>query len=923
MTNPNDSNSNIGSLRLALNRDDVDADVEIDEPRLARTDLWDSLCSELADQFVLAVERLAADIDDRGELYGLITAAGLPEDVASFATTVAGPHKEAARSQIDDWAKLGRGGIGIDANGGGLEDVTEVLRLLDVAGHSPRVKLSLPLAWSDAGQTRRSRWLSFVTSLSASLSITLSLSRLDMRQIVEQHNEEIPASTVSHARQTALTGVAPIESAATNALEDLGDESPHWRVLAVLSENAAESVAVADLSSHMYLADVSRSAVSKRVTRLVDLRLVERITVDGQKHVQLLPAGAYALSEVRCGDTASQPDLNPSSGSDQTGSVNDPRNNNGITVDPQTRSGETPPHSSAEAASVTADAPPSRSTQQTDWMRADAHHAAVAATRDVDIAVCDDVLTASDHSADLGISKNGNEIVVSFEASRTMARTGARLALSLADNRLMIPILDDIDEDDDFAGLVESDPVVLRLARQIGWLSDRDESGAALANRLKAAREEILDLLSDLGHGDNFDSGIAQELTRKAHGLAGTLTHLYEMAGYEVIRSIEIRDLKRNWKKPESLITWIANQQAICSRYGHYPLFRVQIDDREENREAMLGAPVVDVSDPKGSTVGKWVLRGSGTSMLQEDLANLWSRLESVDEDARNYREFLIHVDVGPPGRNEIATALHRLAGMKNLEATRQTISVLHALTDSVFDAAEALYRLGGQDFGREREIYLQEIRVALTALSPAQIMPQVDNGSTGKIVHALLEHQGNISTAELANAADVSRKTISDKADLLRGIGLVEIIDRGPGRSKQYRLLLPWERDDRDTKPEPLEHNWFGEMDVVHDCVHELVQRISSSHEWRKILDDWWFDCWMDVVDGESTVFALIEPIGLWLKPWVDILARIVDASGPRAPPEPEGYLGTMGADPGHDGQISLDEAVARMARTDGGSQA
>lgn len=914
MTTYKDSNSNIGSLQLVFDRDDVDSDVEIDEPRLARTDLWHDLCIELEDQLVLAVERIAADVDDRDELYNAIVGAGLPQDVASFATALAGPYRESAQSQIEHWAQLGRGGIGIDGNGGGLDDVASLLELFDLAGRSPSVNLSLPLAWPDADHSRRSRWLSFVTALSGSLSISLSVSRLDMLTVVDQHQDAIPASTVSKARQTRLSGSAPIEAAATTARKELGDDNAHWRVIAALLEEPRESAPVAALCDHMYLSDVSRSAVSKRVTRLVELGLVERITVDGSKFVSLLPAGAYAISEVRSGDTASQTDRNPSSESDQTGGVNNPRKNYGITVDPQSSSGSPPSdRPAAEAASVTADVPPSRSKQRTDWLRADAHHAAVAATRDLDIAVCDDDISASDHSADLGISKHADEIVVLFEASRTMTRTATRLALALSDNRLMIPILNEIDEDDDFEGLIESDPVILRLARQIGWISEDHESGAALANRLKAVRESMLDLLSQLGDGDDFNHEIAHELSRKAHGLAGTLTHLYEMAGYEVIRSVEIRDLSRNWNKPLSLVEWIATQQAICSRYGHYPLYRVQLEQDEENREAMLGAPVISPSDPKGSTVGKWVLRGSGLSHIEDALENLWSFLDPVDEDRRNYRRFVVDLDVGTPGRNEIATALHRLASMKNLEATRQTISVIHAFTGSIFDAAEALYALGGQDFGREREIYLQEVRVALSALSPAQIMPQVDNGSTGKIVHALLERKGAITTAELANAAGVSRKTIAEKAKLLAGIGFVSIIDRGAGKAKQYRLELPWERDDAETKPEPLSDAWHGETETIHDWVYLLLERFDSP-----FAD--WADEWMDVVDGTANVYDLADKVGLWLRRWVDLLVRLLDATGPRAPSGPDRLQARLGTLP-KPGQLSLDEAVDMMVRADGGN--
>jgi len=913
MTNTNDSNSNIGSLQLVFDRDDLDSDVEIDEPRLARTDLWHDLCVRLEDQFVLASERLAEDCSTTTELYDHCLEEGLSEPVASAATAIA-QRKQSGRAAIEQWAEIGHGGFGLDATGGGLEDIFEILSLLEAADQTPTVKLSLPLAWSEADGTRRSRWLSLLTRLSASLSISLVVSRLDMLTIVDQYQDAMPASTVSKARQTHLSGSAPIEAAATEAQRELGDDNAHWRVIAALLDEARESAPVASLSDHMYLSDVSRSAVSKRVTRLAELGLVDRITVDGSKFVSLLPAGAYAFSEVRSGDTASQTDRNPSSESDQTDGVNNPRKTYGITVDPQTSSGDPPTdRPSAEAASVTADVPRSRSKQRTDWLRADAHHAAVAATRDLDIAVCDDDLTASDHSADLGISKHGDEIVVVLEASRTMTRTATRLALALSDNRLMIPILNEIDEDDDFEGLIESDPVILRLARQIGWISEEHESGAALSNRLKAVRESMLDLLSQLGDGDDFNHDIAQELSRKAHGLAGTLTHLYEMAGYEVIRSIEVRDFSRNWNKPLSLVEWIATQQAICSRYGHYPLYRVQLEQDEENREAMLGAPVISPSDPEGTTVGKWVLRGSGLSHIEDALENLWSFLDPVDENRRNYRRFVIDLDVGTPGRNEIATALHRLAGMKNLEATRQTISVIHAFTDSIFDAAEALYALGGQDFGREREIYLQEVRVALSALSPAQIMPQVDNGSTGKIVHTLLERRGAITTAELANAAGVSRKTIAEKAKLLAGIGFVSIIDRGAGKAKHYRLELPWEREDAETKPEPLSDVWHGETETIHDRVYLLLERLNSP------FPDW-SDEWMDVVDGTATVYDLADTVGLWLRRWVDLLVRLLGATGPRSPPGPDRLQARLGTLP-KPGQLSLDQAVDMMVRADGGN--
>lgn len=102
---------------------------------------------------------------------------------------------------------------------------------------------------------------------------------------------------------------------------------------------------------------------------------------------------------------------------------------------------------------------------------------------------------------------------------------------------------------------------------------------------------------------------MAQSVCRRGYGLAGVITHIYDLLGWTVVRDLTFPEYTRHFhEKRQNFLKTIGTRIAVTSRYGHYPMFRALFEDRKDKQVDSLEAPDVDDVKPIGETIGSWVL---------------------------------------------------------------------------------------------------------------------------------------------------------------------------------------------------------------------------------------------------------------------------------------------------------------------------
>jgi DNA-binding MarR family transcriptional regulator len=178
--------------------------------------------------------------------------------------------------------------------------------MLAAADEVPDVVLRISTDFWDHHREQRQRWLAWVVEdLSAVCNVRIVGSRLALKELVEDHREDLPASVREPAHQQLnqqRNRARREETVATadRALDDFDPASENyrdwWDMLWTVYETPAERRKQSKLHED-YRIGVGRTTVSKRVSALEDAGLVERPTINGANHVRLTPAGVVAVEE--------------------------------------------------------------------------------------------------------------------------------------------------------------------------------------------------------------------------------------------------------------------------------------------------------------------------------------------------------------------------------------------------------------------------------------------------------------------------------------------------------------------------------------------------------------------------------------------------------------------------------------------------
>ncbi|WP_306055730.1 helix-turn-helix domain-containing protein [Natronococcus wangiae] len=419
----------------------------------------------------------------------------------------------------------------------------------------------------------------------------------------------------------------------------------------------------------------------------------------------------------------------------------------------------------------------------------------------------EDQTDGPDHTRYVSFDADREEAVVAVRASGPLQYV-VSLATALASPRLVNRVLTA-----SRLKSLEDPPAILRDARCIGALSDEAlEDPQTLREAFIEWRTDLEDLTRKLAAGEYEDRDrFRGSIMRSAHGLAGSIIHLFSALGVDITRELQVPSGLETTAL-EELATSISISAAIQGKYGVFASYRQLFESREEKRRTAL-TPTVDADDPLGSLIGSLVVRGDDVHRLRPKLRQSLETPATVADDTP---EFAIHVSLSTVDRTAYATTATRILQSKNLRWTRETVSLLHALTGSPYAAARALQQLATED--ECRELRPGELRYALGTLEPEQLLTD-HPPSVGRIVQTLLTAENRLSQTELAERADVSARTIRNYRDRLEALDLIRVDENG------YRLALSFQTATE--RRDPVVPTVLEENQTLLDATNALLEAV------------------------------------------------------------------------------------------------
>lgn len=813
-------------------------------PRAINRHLWRPDKHDLADILLRALRQL---VGDQPRAYRRATLVE-EHDVTALQEIYYGPRDEyhyarlAAYAFASELEKIrflqvtrqlgGSTSIGLASS---LEDIrTGPLRILDAADMPTPTVVVECTRFRDLKSNQRSALLDFFLDLATAVDVRLVATPLDQRCLLDAHRDELPASVTADAESRlggpgdVSTRTAQRREAARDLLADRGEAHPDWRRLKALHDAPQEAASYERLEAHTLADFPSRDALKQWVRRLSEHDLLEAYGSTQDRHVRLLPTGVALLEEhpdIAVGPSqggAGRTDVNSkaptTAQNDTTAGVSDPPNTPDSTVysPPAHEGGGDRPADEAATATAGGSDAAAHTALDVGFLDGFEHDGAVAMAQSGEIALCDRPAdtTGDSREADWSYLQEKDEAVVRVESSGWSALTMTRLCAALLSDPAFQQVLT-VDrlaggpEKAGLGGLPVSNPYVLRAGACFGYLKNADTTAKDFRRRLRQERNELLAMTEDIEFGADPNLEGVGELARKAHGLAGVATRLYDMLDIDLTRILEVpNSVVADDKRRQHLVRMLATQTTVSSRYGVYSAHRVLYESRKDKREQLLGAPDVDDADPVGDIVGGWVLIGEDVDSLREPLEDLENHLV-LQTDEEYFAPFTLHLDVADGSRRSAyATALARQCRLKHMDTTRQTVSILRAISSDVVAAAKAVSRLGSEaDKPRDLECY--DVRSALSFLDPEELVPDIGPRTVSAVVKCLLDVEEPLSTSELATQIDITTQTLANNDEFfadLEAAGLLEREDLGAGKATLWRISLPFKAERRSSgAPNPV----------------------------------------------------------------------------------------------------------------------
>lgn len=607
-----------------------------------------------------------------------------------------------------------------------------------------------------------------------------------LRWLARAHHAELPGSVRDQCNAGPTDG--PVEEAVQAARDALDADGTAVALLRALADTATETRSYDALASAL---PVSRSTVKRQANDLRDRSLVDVFGPRTARKVELTRAGRAFLERLdeALGRQTTLPD-----------SVQDPGN-------PHNTARVTPPTHEATADPTAETATPDRPRDRL----ADLHGVEYLSRReavpagstppDGGVSVTNyPVQPRRDRASDgWSYDADRDRLTVSVEYDNPMAWT-IGLAVAFTDSRTFTQVLDaDRLEESDLADLVDDAADYLRRTRCLGYLPEDVDGVADYVDRLQDARDDLRELTGRLRRGDYPDETSEAEfrglILREARGLAGTVAHLLDLAGVEIAVETRFVEFTRRFDDDRvgTFLDYFRPTAAVLARYGNHVAYRHLLETRAGKREQTLD-PTIDAADPYGESIVSWSFVGEFGSddRLDAFVDRLRRRLARTDDVHEDAPEFAVRLPVTkqPHGRSAYAAVAQELLAAKGLEATREAVSLLEAFCATPYDAADALAALGREEKAPGRAVRPAEIRYALAHLEASRLTPGVSR-TPKRVLSALLAADRPLDRTRLANAADVSTRSLREHLPDLLATGLVVETPEG------YRLDLALDTDE------------------------------------------------------------------------------------------------------------------------------
>jgi len=626
--------------------------------------------------------------------------------------------------------------------------------------------------------------------------------------LAENHRSDLPID-FDEQGITGRDGAGPTETLVADAFAALDPDGGPVELLRALADIPTQTIPQAALPSELRR---DASTVTQYLNQLEALDLVERYSVGAGNHVSLTHPGEVFLDELDA-EIGRQQRLDRLF--EDTGHLCErPCNHAHGREAGEGQPGQQPPTATAPPpADSTATAP-----YRTRFLNRAGHAATAGVATDgtitvADAPVPDDTDLEDCHTRRVSYDADRDEAVIAIRAT-TALQGITSIALSLASPRLVNQALPETRLND-----LSPSPHILRSARCIGGLSsEAEDDPKVLRDNLIEWGERLAGMTTDLQNGEYDDrSRFRGEIMRSAHGLAGTITHLFDVAGVDLVREIRIpRGLGD--ENLSEIAEMMSVATSIQSAYGHYAAYRQLFEHRDGKRQTAM-APEVDVADPLGDLIGSFVVRSPDAVRFQTALARQLENPAPLHEDAP---EIAIHVPIRESDRSDSAAVVTRICQRKNLQTTREAVTLCRTLTSGPWATATALNHLQAES--RPRDIRLDEIRVALSHLEPGQLLPST-TPTVSKAVAALLRSARPLSKTELADRAGISTRSLRRDGNLevLEALDLIRESEDG-----LFRFALPFtSNEDRENRvcPEAVDDDLARVRDLLYEVVLEIVE--------------------------------------------------------------------------------------------------
>ncbi|MWG36514.1 hypothetical protein GQS65_18825 [Halomarina oriensis] len=482
-----------------------------------------------------------------------------------------------------------------------------------------------------------------------------------------------------------------------------------------------------------------------------------------------------------------------------------------------------------------------------------------------------------------------DEVAVSVEVSPLMVYTAVRLCGALAADQVLDRILTDErlrENDDSLGALLDGNRWVLQHGPQVGWLPT-DCEASEFRRRIRQARDGLLVRSGDINDGE-IDWEVASEVLREAHGLLGTLTHVFDLLDVSVTRELTCSALANNGQRETDIVArhlaeFIATQTAISSRIGCQSAFRCLYEPRSAKQARSLGAPTVDPVDPSGTVIGSWIVRGQGVKAFRPALTRLHTHLDDrLQEDAESFEPFLCRQRIVTDATPALRRTAERVLSAKRMASTRQTVALARLFAPSPWALAEGLWRLQGQDAGEERAPYLDELRWAFGQADERVFLAGLpfDVTPTVRAIVAALLRGGPASTQrELAERAGVTTQSVRNNRETLVALQRLGLLTTDDG----WRVRLPTREERHEyavgCRPQYLVGDWTAHDHVpsLAACLHDVLGDCGVD---RRPLED----CWAALSVGSPPPERLLDHWP-WLGPYLRVLGVLLDETASWVP--------------------------------------